>query len=64
MAALTNKLFNVVDDDGQHFFICAQSIVEAYAGFKAWWLEANQGDEWAEPESITEAGDLITRSLE
>jgi hypothetical protein len=64
VAALTSKLFNVVDAEGEHLFICADSILQAYQGYKTWWLEGHKADEWVEPESIIEAGDLISRSLE
>ena len=64
MVALASKLFDVMDDEGRHLFVCAASILEAYQAYQAWRKEWNPDARWVEPESIVEAGDLITRSLE
>ncbi len=59
MRSETKKLFHVVDASGTDYFIAAEDLGDAFRRFKKWIADGDEPDSWEDPQSISEAGELV-----
>lgn len=53
------KVFHVVDASGTDYCITANDLGEAFRNFKRWIATGDDPDEWEDPQSIRDMGELI-----
>lgn len=53
------KVFHVVDASGTDYCITANDLGEAFRNFKKWIATGDDPDEWEDPQSIRDMGELI-----